>query len=143
MRVPVTNTAEAPKNYSEVGQLEYIKRTVAFEGDIDEVKLQPIAINNNIFSQGAKKRIEEKYPNAKFYSGFDAEKLLLEYVMEQPAEVIISDLELNIYKNGRKTVLITNSGYSEYLMDRFYNNRLRDKYFLLYDGTGRYRVEKL
>lgn len=31
MRVPATNTAEAPKNYSEVGQLEYIKRTVAFE----------------------------------------------------------------------------------------------------------------
>ena len=52
MRVPQTaNTAEAPKNYSEVGQLEYIKRTVAFEGDIEEVKLQPIAINNNIFSQ--------------------------------------------------------------------------------------------
>ena len=53
MRVPeaTTNTVEAPKKYSEVGQLEYIKRTVAFEGDIDEVKLQPIAINNNIFSQ--------------------------------------------------------------------------------------------
>jgi hypothetical protein len=63
--------------------------------------------------------------------------------MEQPAEVIISDLELNVYKNGRKTVLITNAGYSEYLPDRFYNNRMRDKYFLLYDGTGRYRVEKL
>lgn len=63
--------------------------------------------------------------------------------MEQPAEVIISDLELNVYKNGRKTVLITNAGYSEYLTDRFYNNRMRDKYFLLYDGTGRYRVEKL
>lgn len=63
--------------------------------------------------------------------------------MEQPAEVIISDLELNVYKNGRKTVLITNSGCSEYLMDRFYNNRMRDKYFLLYDETGRYRVEKL
>lgn len=53
MRVPeaTTNTTEAPKNYSDVGQLEYIKRTVVFEGDIDEVKLQPIAINNNIFSQ--------------------------------------------------------------------------------------------
>lgn len=63
--------------------------------------------------------------------------------MEQPAEVITSDLELNVYKNGRKTVLITNDGYSEYLPDRFYNNRMRDKYFLLYDGTGRYRVEKL
>ena len=62
--------------------------------------------------------------------------------MEQPAEVIISDLELNVYKNGRKTVLITSAGYSEYLMNRFYNNRMRDKYFLLYDGTGRYRVEK-
>lgn len=145
MRAPeaTANTAEAPKNYSEVGQLEYIKRTVAFEGDIDEVKLQPIAINNNIFSQWAKKRIEEKYPKAKFYSGFDAEKLLVEYVMEQSAEVIISDLELAVYKNGRKTVLITNGGYSENLMDRFYNNRMRDKYFLLYDGTGRYRVGKL
>lgn len=63
--------------------------------------------------------------------------------MEQPAEVIISDLELAVYKNGRKTVLITNGGYSENLMDRFYNNRMRDKYFLLYDGRGRYRVEKL
>lgn len=51
MRVTATNTAEAPKNYSEVGQLEYVKRTVAFEGDIDQVKLEPIAINNNIFSQ--------------------------------------------------------------------------------------------
>ena len=63
--------------------------------------------------------------------------------MEQPAEVIISDLELAVYKNGRKTILITNGGYSELLLDRFYNNRMRDKYFLLYDGTGRYRVEKL
>ena len=63
--------------------------------------------------------------------------------MEQPAEVIISDLELAVYKNGRKTVLITNGGYSESLLDRFYNNRMRDKYFLLYDGTGRYRLEKL
>lgn len=52
MRVPATTaTAEAPKNYSEVGQLEYVKRTVAFEGDVDTVKLEPIAINNNIFSQ--------------------------------------------------------------------------------------------
>lgn len=53
MRVPATtvNTVEAPKNYSEVGQLEFIKRTVAFDGEIDEVKLQPIAINTNIFSQ--------------------------------------------------------------------------------------------
>lgn len=109
MRVPTTTaTAEAPKTYSDLPQIEYIKRTVAFEGEIDEVKLQPIAINTNIFSQGAKKRIEEKYPKAKFYSGFEAEKLLVEYVMEQPAEVIISDLELNVYKNGRKTVLITN-----------------------------------
>lgn len=63
--------------------------------------------------------------------------------MEQPAEIIISDLGLNVYKNGRKTVLITNSGYSELLLDRFYNNRMRDKYFLLYDDTGKYRVEKL
>lgn len=33
MRVPETaaNTAEAHKNYSEVGQFEFIKKTVAFE----------------------------------------------------------------------------------------------------------------
>lgn len=144
MRVPETaNTAEAPKNYSEVGQLEYIKRTVAFEGDIEEVKLQPIAINNNIFSQGAKKRIEGKYPNAKFYSGFEAEKLLVEYVMEQPADEVMQDLELTVYKNGRKSVIIGPSGYAEYLLERFYNYRIRDKNFLLYDETGRYRVDKL
>lgn len=101
MRVPTTatNTAEAPKTYSDVGQLEFIKRTVAFEGDIDQVKLEPIAINNNIFSQGAKKRIEEKYPKAKFYSGFEADKLLVEYIMDQPSEVVMQDLELTVYKN--------------------------------------------
>ena len=146
MRVPQTtevNTAEAPKTYSDIGQLEFIKRTVAFEGDIDQVKLEPIVINNNIFSQGAKKRIEEKYPKAKFYSGFDAEKLLVEYIMDQPSEVVMQDLELTVYKNGRKSVVIGPSGYAEYLLERFYNYRIRDKNFLLYDGAGHYRVDKL
>ena len=79
---------------------------MAFEGDIDAVKLQPIAINTNIFSQGTKKRIEEKYPKAKFYSGFEAEKLLVEYIMEKPADEVMQDLELTVYKNGRKSVVI-------------------------------------
>lgn len=145
MRVPTTevNTAEAPKTYSDVWQLEYIKRTVAFEGDIDAIKLQPIAINTNIFSQGAKKRIEEKYPKAKFYSGFDAEKLLVEYIMEKPADEVMQDLELTVYKNGRKSVVIWPSGYAEYLLERFYNYNIRDKNFLLFDGSARYRVDKL